>query len=53
MKKGVLELIPDSFLESSRASLPSVWFAGTTPEVTVPRVFECVLLFVTNLHFSL
>ena len=31
LQKEVPELIPDSFPESSRTSLSSVWFAGTTP----------------------
>ena len=31
-QKGVPELIPDSFPESSRTSLSSVWFAGATPD---------------------
>ena len=31
-QKGVPEPVPDSFPESSRTSLSSVWFAGTTPE---------------------
>ena len=37
LEKGVPELIPDSFLESSRTSRSSVWFAGTTPDSTVLR----------------
>ena len=32
LKKGVPELIPNSFPESLRTSLSSVWFAGATPE---------------------
>ena len=31
----VPEPVPDSFPESSRASLSSVWFAGTTPDDTL------------------
>ena len=32
LKNGVPELIPDSFPDSSRTSLSSVWFAGATPD---------------------
>ena len=30
--KGVPEAVPDFFPGSSRTSLSSVWFAGTTPD---------------------
>ena len=32
-QNGVLEPVPDSFPETSRTSLSSVWFAGTIPEL--------------------
>ena len=32
LKKGVLELIPDSFAKSSRTSLSSAWFTRATPD---------------------
>ena len=38
-KKGVPELIPDSFPDSSRTSLSSVWFAGATPD-SIPSESE-------------
>ena len=48
-QKGVPEPVPDSFPESSRTSLSSVWFAGTTPETTQkaigPVYFEGTNLF--------
>ena len=45
LKKRVPELIPDSFPESSRTSLSSVWFAGTTPEwwLGVSDIFSALL----------
>ena len=37
-QKGVQEPVKDCFPESSRTSLSSVWFAGTTPENWVPKI---------------
>ena len=47
LQKGVLELIPDSFPESSRTSLSSVWLARTTSEATLKTnlsLFSCHLV---------
>ena len=39
LKKGLLELILDFFLESSQTSLASVWFAGTSPDLRrLPKI---------------
>ena len=35
LKKGVPELSPDPFPESSRTSLCSIWFAGATPDLNL------------------
>ena len=40
-QRGGSEAVPDSFLESSRTSLSSVWFAGTTPKCRIENSESC------------